>query len=486
MTNRVQVFRTPTTGVAPAAGTRASGELWVNFADFQLGMIDASKNAQKLVAVRYFQTTANYATGDFVVQGGKLYFAKSAITAGVFNSTQWTQVATLADIPAAYTLPTASATVLGGVKIDGSSITIASGVISSPLPIASTTVLGGVKVDGTTITATAGGVITAASASVLASNDNRIINGDMRFDARNGGASGVAANVYTVDRWQYLGSTTPLITWQQVPASGFGFGYCLSATTTTVHVPGATQAYYFQQPIEADLVTDFQWGTPNAQPVTLSFWAQSSMTGQLSGAIVNDAGTRSYPFNIPLPTANTWTKVSITIPGDTGGPWVTSGNAKSVLVIFDLGSGGNFRGPANAWAAGNFVGVTGSLRITGTASATFSVTGVKLEIGSVATPFGKPSLTRSLADCQRYYQVLVQGAISGYNLAGGNILRSVALPVTMRATPTITYSAITYGNCSTIISDSSQYPGTTTTGAKVTATGYAYCYHNANLDADYY
>ena len=66
-----------------------------------------------------------------------------------------------------YTLPTASTTVLGGVKVDGTTITInGSGVISGAntytLPTASTTVLGGVKVDGTTITIT-GGVISGAN-----------------------------------------------------------------------------------------------------------------------------------------------------------------------------------------------------------------------------------------------------------------------------------------------------------------------------------
>lgn len=65
----------------------------------------------------------------------------------------------------AYTLPTASTTVLGGVKVDGTSISITSGVISSTysysLPTASTTVIGGVKVDGTSITIAAG-VISAS------------------------------------------------------------------------------------------------------------------------------------------------------------------------------------------------------------------------------------------------------------------------------------------------------------------------------------
>ena len=70
-------------------------------------------------------------------------------------------------ITSQYTLPTASTTVLGGVKVDGSTINIdGNGVISGSssysLPTASTTVLGGVKVDGTTITIN-NGVISGAS-----------------------------------------------------------------------------------------------------------------------------------------------------------------------------------------------------------------------------------------------------------------------------------------------------------------------------------
>ena len=66
----------------------------------------------------------------------------------------------------AYTLPTATTTVLGGVKVDGSTVTInGSGVISAStsysLPTATTTVLGGVKVDGSTVTINGSGVITA-------------------------------------------------------------------------------------------------------------------------------------------------------------------------------------------------------------------------------------------------------------------------------------------------------------------------------------
>jgi Chaperone of endosialidase len=91
LTTRTQILRSSTPGQAPAAGTRLAGELWTTFPDLQLGVIDASKNAQKLLAVRYFSTTANYAVGDYVVQAGQLYRAKAAVPAGAFNPARWTR-----------------------------------------------------------------------------------------------------------------------------------------------------------------------------------------------------------------------------------------------------------------------------------------------------------------------------------------------------------------------------------------------------------
>lgn len=89
-------------------------------------------------------------------------------TTGSYSDPSWiTSLAysKLTGTPAAYSLPTASTTVLGGVKVDGTTVTInGSGVISAAqytLPTASTSVLGGVKVDGTTITINGSGVISA-------------------------------------------------------------------------------------------------------------------------------------------------------------------------------------------------------------------------------------------------------------------------------------------------------------------------------------
>ena len=80
---------------------------------------------------------------------------------------------------------------------------IAVNAAASLLP-ASTTVLGGVKVDGTTIKAAPDGTI---STTVVPMGDNRIINGDMRIDQRNGGASGTALNAFPADRWFYNSSS---------------------------------------------------------------------------------------------------------------------------------------------------------------------------------------------------------------------------------------------------------------------------------------
>ena len=133
----------------------------------------------------YSSTTSGIGLGDLSVNTSSVGTAALSYnnTTGVFTYTppdlsavqsDWNattglkQILNKPTIPPAYTLPTASTTVLGGVKVDGSTINIANGVISGAntysLPTASTTVLGGVKIDGTTITIN-NGVITASSSS---------------------------------------------------------------------------------------------------------------------------------------------------------------------------------------------------------------------------------------------------------------------------------------------------------------------------------
>ena len=279
-------------------------------------------------------------------------------------------------------------------------------------------------------------------------NDNRIINGDFRIDQRNGGASSGAIG-YTVDRWQYYSVQASKGTWGQnlnAVAAPSMFPYYFGFKSSSAYASLATDQFMIMQAIEADAVSDFAWGTPQAQPVTLSFWAYSSLTGTFSGALRNLTGNRSYPFAYSIPSANTWIKITITVAGDTVGPWVMSGNGGAVNLNFDLGTGSTYRAAANVWTSASYVsGATGSQNVVATNGATFYVTGVKLEIGSVATPFNRQSLAKSMADCQRYYQklggitaadILVQGyAVTAG--AGGPVSSTIGFS-TMRAAPTAT------------------------------------------------
>jgi hypothetical protein len=312
------------------------------------------------------------------------------------------------------------------------------------LPPASTTTLGLVKVDGTSIKAAADGTI---STVLIPMGDNRLINGDMRIDQRNAGATGTAAG-YTIDRWYYNPTTIGMMNWRRGGASA-GFGGALVFTSLSTFTLAATDTYAVFQPIEADMLNDIGFGAAGASPMTLSFMAYSTLAGTFSGAIRNDVPNRSYPFSYTL-AASTWTKVVIPIPGDTGGAWTLSGNGTGLIVGFDLGSGANYRGPANAWASVNYVGVTGAVSPVTVNGAGFYLTGVKLEIGSVATPFPRQSLAKSLADCQRYYSDTICLWAGGYSLGGYNFGQTVTFPVTMRAAPTVNFSNVNYANASGI------------------------------------
>jgi len=360
--------------------------------------------------------------------------------------------------------------------------TLAPYALTTAVPVASTTtpLADGIAAVGTSAAFARGDHVHPLPPQAI--GDNRLINGDMRIDQRWNGAAEAGINTYTVDRWQYIATQAAKFNWQRYGTGPVGFPYCLGFSSQSAYALLTGDTFYIQQSIEADMVSDFAWGAAGAQPVTLSFWAYSSLTGTFSGAIQNYAGTRSYPFTFSLPTANTWTKITTTVPGDTAGTWVMSGNAGSLIVRFDLGSGATYRGPAGAWASANYVGANGAVNVVSTNTAFFAVTGVKLEVGSVATPFNRQSLAKSMADCQRYFQYLGL-LVSGYNTAGGAVYSNLAYQVFMRATPTAVLAPGAYTNCSSATSGSIGLSWCYIY-AIVTATGAANVAINAALSAE--
>lgn len=291
----------------------------------------------------------------------------------------------------------------------------------------------------------------ASTAATGFTSRNKIINGAMVIDQRNAGASSTTAGAYTVDRWKYAGSQASKFTWQQNAGSvtpPAGFSNYLGFTSSSAYTVLSTDYFQVFQKVEGFNAADLAWGTANAKAVTLSFYARSSLTGTFGGGITNNASDRSYPFSYSIPVANTWTFVTITIPGDTTGTWLTN-NSGGLVIIFSLGTGSTFQGTAGAWAAGDKESVTGEVQVVGTNGATFYITGVQLEKGTAATPFEFRPYQQELALCQRYYYRTTYGANSTTLLVGSvNATNTAAQlgaphPVTMRASPTASYASVT-------------------------------------------
>jgi hypothetical protein len=244
---------------------------------------------------------------------------------------------------------------------------------------------------------------------------NRIINGAMAIDQRNAGAA--VSTGYPVDRFR-VDSNVGSKSSQQQNAGGLtgtslpsGFRNYVGCTSSGTYSVAAGDIYVFDQPIEGYNIADLNWGFSNAQPVTLSFWVRSSLTGTFGGSLSNSGVTRSYPFIYTINSANTWEQKSITIAGDTSGTWNVT-NGLGVLLCFSLATGSTSSGTAGAWAGAAYYSATGAQSPMATSGATWYITGVQFEVGTVATSFDFRSYGQELLLCQRYFELTASAANS--------------------------------------------------------------------------
>jgi hypothetical protein len=262
----------------------------------------------------------------------------------------------------------------------------------------------------------------------------------MRIDQRNAGAAVTANGAYPVDRFIANNSNDGAYSAQRDTVAPTGFINSLKWTTTTADGSlSASQYAGIGQLIEGFNTADLAWGSANAKTVTFSFWVRSSLTGTFGGALRNSAANRSYPFTYSISVADTWEYKTVTVAGDTSGTWVTD-NGVGIRVFFGLGAGTDWSGTAGAWNSNNNLTATGAVSVIGTLNATFYVTGVQLEVGSVATPFERRPYGMELALCQRYYELYDGGILFLTKLreSDRNRYGNFFLKVTKRASATIT------------------------------------------------
>ena len=303
------------------------------------------------------------------------------------------------------------------------------------------------------------------------SNTNLIQNGAMEIWQRlsQGNTYSVSANSYTADRWYLQGFNNTYVTAATLTAApttsyyggtgiappGFNSALGVTVNTADVNSQVANRGYNLSQNIEGINVTQLAWGTSSGVPVTLTFWVQSSQPGTYSASIKNYAATRCYVSTYTIPTANTWTKISIVIPPDTTGTWVTGTNAASLNLTFDLGNGIQYRSPiTNTWLSAGYIGAMNQTNWVANVGNTFYITGVQLSLGtSTPSVFSRfaPNYAGEFQACLRYYNrmdVTVANQATGGNVftsysycAGStSVVARIDLPVVMRAVPTLSTS----------------------------------------------
>ena len=315
------------------------------------------------------------------------------------------------------------------------------------------------------ITTASDGTCTAKLTSVgggQLSHRNLIINGAMNVAQR--GTSSTTNGYSTVDRFftEYSGQDE-VCTFAQVDVASTatpytsGFRKALKITNgNQTSGAGSSDKVFIYQRIEAQDLAQSGWNYTSASSfITLQFWVKSSVAQNFYGYLRAPDGTsQNYPFETGSLSADTWTKVTKTIPGNSN---LTIDNNNSygleVLIAPFYGTDNTGSVSLNAWAA--FASATRMPDYTPTwwttNDATFEITGVQLEVGDTATSFEHRSFGEELIHCQRYYETCHSyGTPFGTNTPEGKFLQNgstngagnqqstIYFRTTKRANPTVT------------------------------------------------
>ena len=278
---------------------------------------------------------------------------------------------------------------------------------------------------------------------------NLIINGAMQIAQRSESTTGVGASAgyFTVDRFRVSPTSTDgRLTMSQDSDAPEGFANSLKLDCTTADTSIASgEAFLLITEFEGQDVQRLAKGTSSAKEVTLSFYAKANASKTYVVELKDIDNTRTCSKTFTVGTS--YTRHEITFPADTTGA-LDDDNAKSLAIHFWLHAGSDYTGGTlqTAWGAqSNADRAAGIDSIFSSTDNTFFITGLQLEVGSVATEFEHRSFGEELALCQRYYQSINTNARTqpigfGHRQATNTVRFSIPTPVALRADPSISIS----------------------------------------------
>ena len=279
--------------------------------------------------------------------------------------------------------------------------------------------------------------------SQIGGRRNIIINGAMQVAQRGTSSTGLGASdgYFTVDRYKMIvGGSAGRFTQSQVSVSDLsGFTKALKLECTTTDTSIASGEYLLlEQSFEGQDVQQLKKGTSEAEEVTISFYvkANANATYVLEMYDGDNARHLSQSFNV----TTSWNRIILTYSGDTTGAF-DNDNAQSLRLFFWLHSGSSYNSGtiSTTWHTTNANRAAGITSFFDSTDRTFFITGLQMEVGSVATPFEHRSFGEELALCQRYFETgQVESAASF--ITSTVVLGTMFFQTTKRATPTIAYT----------------------------------------------
>ena len=289
-------------------------------------------------------------------------------------------------------------------------------------------------------------------------NKNLILNGACLIAQR--GVSSTTNGYGSVDRFRifFTGLDESPTQAQADVASGTtpytsGFRKCVKVTNgNQTSGAGAGDYIVIRTTLEAQDIANSGWNyTSSSSNVTLQFWIKSSVAQNFYGRLqTQDGTTYSFPFETGALSADTWTKITKTISGNSNLTFNNdNGGGLRVEVIPFYGTDYTASPTLDTWAAHSSSSRTPDNTSTWytTNDATLEITGLQLEVSDHATDFEHRSFGQELALCQRYYYTTKGGndgnpnsdfgGFFGVPLNTGAGIGIGNFPVAMRATPTI-------------------------------------------------